>query len=203
MWGRLLTLSLSYTPSLILFLLCIFFIYISNAIPFPSFPQFNCKLGGLREVLSPLMVHPRALFPIWLEFFLSFTPQEVSWLCDSHSSPSPWHTLCSLLFWRGDFRDRVSLYSPGCPGSHSVDQAGLELRNPPASASQVLGLKVCATTAWHSLFSSILTLSKPLLTPNSDSQSTLKESHGAVNCSKLCTLEFLYIWMYAEFITWP
>jgi hypothetical protein len=32
-------------------------------------------------------------------------------------------------------RDRVSLYSPGCPGTHSVDQAGLELRNPPASAS--------------------------------------------------------------------
>jgi hypothetical protein len=32
------------------------------------------------------------------------------------------------------FRDRVSLYSPGCPGTHFVDQAGLELRNPPASA---------------------------------------------------------------------
>jgi hypothetical protein len=44
------------------------------------------------------------------------------------------------------FRDRVSLYSPGCPGTHSVDQAGLELRNPPASASRVLGLKACATT---------------------------------------------------------
>jgi hypothetical protein len=39
------------------------------------------------------------------------------------------------------FRDRVSLYSSGCPGTHSVDQAGLELRNPPASASRVLGLK--------------------------------------------------------------
>jgi hypothetical protein len=45
------------------------------------------------------------------------------------------------------FRDRVSLYSPGCPGTHFVDQAGLELRNPPASASRVLGLKACATTA--------------------------------------------------------
>jgi hypothetical protein len=44
------------------------------------------------------------------------------------------------------FRDRASLYSPGCPGPHSVDQAGLELRNPPASASRVLGLKACATT---------------------------------------------------------
>jgi hypothetical protein len=37
-------------------------------------------------------------------------------------------------------------YSPGCPGTHFVDQAGLELRNLPASASQVLGLKACTTT---------------------------------------------------------
>jgi hypothetical protein len=44
------------------------------------------------------------------------------------------------------FRDRVSLCSPGCPGTHFVNQAGLELRNPPASASWVLGLKTCATT---------------------------------------------------------
>jgi hypothetical protein len=48
----------------------------------------------------------------------------------------------SFLFFS---RDRVSLYSPGCPGTHFVDQAGLELRNPPASASQVLGLKACTT----------------------------------------------------------
>jgi hypothetical protein len=59
----------------------------------------------------------------------------------------------SFLFWwkkvmptfffggRGRVRDRVFLYSPGCPGTHFVDQAGLELRNPPASASRVLGLK--------------------------------------------------------------
>jgi hypothetical protein len=45
------------------------------------------------------------------------------------------------------FQNRVSLFSSGSPGTHSVDQAVLELRNPPASASQVLGLKVCATTA--------------------------------------------------------
>jgi hypothetical protein len=45
------------------------------------------------------------------------------------------------------FGDRVSLCSSsGCPGTHSVDQAGLELRNLPASASQVLGLKACATS---------------------------------------------------------
>jgi hypothetical protein len=44
------------------------------------------------------------------------------------------------------FRDRVSLCIPGCPGTHSVDQAGLELRSPPASASRVLGLKACSAT---------------------------------------------------------
>jgi hypothetical protein len=45
------------------------------------------------------------------------------------------------------FRDRVSLYCLGYPGTHSVDQAGLKLRNSPVSASQVLGLKAFATTA--------------------------------------------------------
>jgi hypothetical protein len=51
---------------------------------------------------------------------------------------------CFVLFC---FRDRVSLRSPGCPGTHSVNQAGLELRNLPASASRVLGLKACTTAA--------------------------------------------------------
>jgi hypothetical protein len=50
------------------------------------------------------------------------------------------------------FQSRVSLCGPGCLGTHFVDQAGLELRNPPASASQVLGLKACAITAWHSAY---------------------------------------------------
>jgi hypothetical protein len=45
------------------------------------------------------------------------------------------------LFW-----DRISLYSPGSPGTHFVDQSGLKLRNLPASTSWVLVLKVCATT---------------------------------------------------------
>ena len=44
------------------------------------------------------------------------------------------------------FRDRVSLCSPCCPGTHSVDQASLKLRNLPASTSQVLGSKACTTT---------------------------------------------------------
>jgi hypothetical protein len=50
------------------------------------------------------------------------------------------------LFGLFCFWDRVSLCSPGCPGTHSIDQVSLKLRNLPASASQVLGLKACATT---------------------------------------------------------
>ena len=46
------------------------------------------------------------------------------------------------------FQDRVSLYShAGCPGTYFVDHASLKLRNPPASVSQMLGLKASATTA--------------------------------------------------------
>jgi hypothetical protein len=45
--------------------------------------------------------------------------------------------------------------SSGCPETHFVDQAGLELRNSSASASQVLGLKACATT--HGLTINLLT----------------------------------------------
>jgi hypothetical protein len=53
-----------------------------------------------------------------------------------------------FCFGGGYVRYTFFLYNPGCcPGTHSVDQAGFELRNPPASASQVLELKACATTA--------------------------------------------------------
>jgi hypothetical protein len=53
---------------------------------------------------------------------------------------------CFVLFCFVLFQNRVSLYSLGCPGTHSVDQAGLKLRNSPASTSRVLGLKACTTT---------------------------------------------------------
>jgi hypothetical protein len=57
-------------------------------------------------------------------------------------------TFCLIVWLVGfgfGFQDRVSIYSPGCPETHFVDQAGLELRNPPASASRMLGLKTCTT----------------------------------------------------------
>jgi hypothetical protein len=61
---------------------------------------------------------------------------------DLNSGPHTYPT--SIFFFL--FRDRVFLCSPGCPGTHSVDHAGLKLRNLPASASRVLGLKAYATT---------------------------------------------------------
>jgi hypothetical protein len=38
------------------------------------------------------------------------------------------------FFWGGGSRQGF-FYSSGCPRAHFVDQAGLELRNPPASSS--------------------------------------------------------------------
>jgi hypothetical protein len=74
------------------------------------------------------------------------------------------------------FQDRVSLYSPSCPGAHFVDQAGLKLRNLPASASRVLGLKACATRPGKmSLFNNefLHYITFPLRTHN-ESEMTIK-----------------------------
>ena len=58
---------------------------------------------------------------------------------------------CFVLFYWGFFflvfRSRQGFCIALAVLELNVDQADLELRNPPASASQVLGLKVCATTA--------------------------------------------------------
>jgi hypothetical protein len=43
-------------------------------------------------------------------------------------------------------QDTVSLCSPGCPRNHSVDQADLELRDPPTFAFGMQKSKGCATT---------------------------------------------------------
>ena len=46
-----------------------------------------------------------------------------------------WVSLLSGPCMKDLFEDRLSLCSPGCPGTPSVDQAGLELRDPLASVS--------------------------------------------------------------------
>ena len=62
---------------------------------------------------------------------------------DSHQ----WGQVMGLSLVLDVFLNRVSLCSPGYPGAHSVDQAGLELRDLPASASRVLRLKACTIVA--------------------------------------------------------
>ena len=64
---------------------------------------------------------------------------------------------CLLVFLDRVSLDKVSLCILDCPGTCSVDQAGLEFRDLPATISQVLGLKVCATTA-QLFFISIIAL---------------------------------------------
>jgi hypothetical protein len=88
------------------------------------------------------------------------------------------------------FRDRISLCSSGCPGTHFVDQAGLELRNLPASASRVLGLKVCATTTrlWV-LFKSMSSADLcALLLLSVTPTAMASASWLAASCSLLCWL---------------
>ena len=70
---------------------------------------------------------------------------EASWKNFLIYAPNSDQEECSLvIFVRCFFSvpcDRDSLCSTCCPGTHSVDQAVLEFRNLPASASQVLGSK--------------------------------------------------------------
>lgn len=57
---------------------------------------------------------------------------------------------------------RISLCSHDCPGTHSVHQAGLELRDPLVSAYLVLGLKALAycPADWSQFFNNALIHSK-------------------------------------------
>ena len=82
--------------------------------------------------------------------FLSMESLLPSFKLSEGSIPAMWKSChqCPAFHFKKNFSPETGfLCSPGCPGTHSVDQAGLKPRNPPASASQVLGLKACAITA--------------------------------------------------------
>ena len=68
-----------------------------------------------------------------------------------HSSLFCFAFCFETLFW-----DKVSLYSPGCLETHYADQTSQTQRDPPASASWVLGSKVCSTTPNHKVLKLIL-----------------------------------------------
>ena len=52
-----------------------------------------------------------------------------------------------LVGWLYILIEFLCVCSCDCLGTHSVDQAGIKLRHMLASASQVLGLETCTTTA--------------------------------------------------------
>jgi hypothetical protein len=94
----------------------------------------------------------------FLFFFFIRYFSRLHFQCYPKSPPYPPLFFGFLFFWFLVlvlvFQDRVSLCSPGLAVldlTLYVDQAGLEHRTRPASASQVLGLKACATTAQQQL----------------------------------------------------
>jgi hypothetical protein len=85
-----------------------------------------------------------------------------------------------LVFWF--FQDRVSLCSPGCPGTHFVEQSGLNLRNLPASASQVLGSKAWATKPGiihflNKTYDTLLLAINTMFTPNHEKENEKENKH--------------------------
>jgi hypothetical protein len=80
------------------------------------------------------------MYNVYVYVYVVYVYVYISFLKRSEEGIKPLF-FCLFVFLR-----QVSLCSPCCPGTHSVDQAGLRLRNSPASASQVLGLKACTTT---------------------------------------------------------
>jgi hypothetical protein len=86
------------------------------------------------------MSRTRVYKPFWLSTVCVCRPFPVQSLHPTITCSFQLPTYVDFLsFFCFVFQVRVSLYS--------VDQPGLELRNLPASTSQVLGLKACVTTA--------------------------------------------------------
>lgn len=71
----------------------------------------HCPLGYLGKPL----VSQAALFQ-----------ENDSWVRLSSKTPSILQVIDFVSFVLFCFLDRVSLYSPGCPGTYSIDQAGLQ-----------------------------------------------------------------------------
>jgi hypothetical protein len=84
-------------------------------------------------------------FPIFeIRWWLTNEDKIISCLIDDKVPPTAQSTPAYLLLLLFCFRDRVSLCSPGCPGTHSVVQAGLELKRSACLCLLSTGIKgVC------------------------------------------------------------
>ena len=85
-----------------------------------------------------------------LNWFVNWVQEPMSSFCGSDVFLFVCLFVCFWWWWFDLFvcfiKTGFLLYSPGCPRTRSVNQAGLELRDLPVSASQVLELKACTTT---------------------------------------------------------
>jgi hypothetical protein len=114
--------------------------------------NFSCvtlRRAALFDLLSEAKNYRQKIVLVYSEQINEYDVFATVTLSQTHT-----HTLYSFFFFSFFFFfwDRVSLYSPGCPGTHFVNQAALKLRNPPASTSRVLGLQACATMPGHTVF---------------------------------------------------
>lgn len=106
---------------------------------------------GKAEFISSLFPPSGMSVPVFL-FLLSLMGNQIDTHTKSNSrrKDTP-ETFCNIICLLTDLqakyfslpRDRASLCSPCCTRTRSVDQAGLKLRGPAASASRGLGLR-CA-----------------------------------------------------------
>jgi hypothetical protein len=105
---------------------------------------------GRQAEREPFLCREGQAHKVTLLFNILLSPKKSN--CRNSISPQDLdilHLALPLLFCFAllcFFETGFPLCSPDYPGTHSVDQAGLKLRNLPASASPVLGLKACATT---------------------------------------------------------
>ena len=87
------------------------------------------------------------------------------------------------------FQYGVSLCSPGCPRTHSIDQAGLKLRDPPAS--QVLGLEMCAIMPVINSFLKETFLSRQSSLDSCQASANRRGESSLLDCSPLVCVAIL------------
>jgi hypothetical protein len=117
-------------------------------------------------VLEPLAESAvtRSCDPVWMLGTKPRSPATVTRVLNQwSSSPDPrqgsWNVVY-LFVW-----DRVSLYSPDCPGTSSVDQTDLKLKRSACLCFPSAGNKgVCAITAWRNVILNKFLVSKSIAT---------------------------------------
>lgn len=91
-----------------------------------------------------MYVLPKPLLHIKITNILSIPSFLMSFALPSHISPISCNHTVLKSFMQGKLTFFFFFWDR-CPGTHSIKQAGLQLKDPPASSSWVLRLKACAT----------------------------------------------------------